>query len=495
MLGVLEYLENSAKKYPAKTAIADKYKGYSFAELKFAAQQMGATIAKTGIRNKPVAVFVNRNADVAVMFMGALYSGNYYVPIDPDMPLKKQQSILDDCGTKVILGSEDNRAAVEALEFSGSFLTVSDCGNDTIEAPEIADDTPLYMVYTSGSTGKPKGVLKSHGAVMSFVEAFVNTFGVGSEEILGNQTPFFFDASAKDFYIMLFTGATIEIIPTERFSLPTELMEYMNEKKITMALWVPTAISLVAQLCPFSLITPQHLSRLFFVGEVMPMKHLNKWRSYLPEIEYVNLYGQSELAGICCYYEVKGEFENSAVLPMGKPLGNCHIYLLDGDSAITEPDKIGEMYIASPALALEYYNDPEKTAACFMEKDFGNGIERCFKTGDLAQYDSSGNLIFAARSDFQIKHMGHRIELGEIEAVAGAMDEIDRCCCMYNAEKRKIVLFCQLSGETRVTGRDIQSMLRSKLSTYMLPGKVIITDKLPLSANGKIDRQKLKEQL
>ena len=227
----------------------------------------------------------------------------------------------------------------------------------------------------------------------------------------------------------------------------------------------------------------------------MPMKHLNKWRKALPDIQYINLYGQSELAGISTYFEVRGSWDDSAVLPMGKPLENCKIYLLDQNNIITEPGQIGEMYIVSPALALEYYHDPVKTSMSFLEMDFGNGKERCFKTGDLAQYDCEGNLIFAARSDFQIKHMGHRIELGEIEAVAGALPGIARCCCLYHQEKRKITLFCELDKTISMTGREIQSLLRSKLSSYMLPGKVVVMDALPLNANGKLDRQSLENLL
>ena len=169
---------------------------------------------------------------------------------------------------------------------------------------------------------------------------------------------------------------------------------------------------------------------------------------------------------------------------------------MDGDRQITEPGKVGEIYVVSQALALEYYRDPDKTKACFPVRDFGNGPQRCYKSGDLASYDGDGNLIFAARSDFQIKHMGRRIELGEIETVAGALPDVARCCCLYDQKKSRIILFCQLSAEAEVkTGTEIQSQLRSRLSSYMLPSKVHVLDSLPLNANGKIDRQALKQLL
>lgn len=492
---ILTYLENSSIRHPNKTAIAFRDELYTFSELMIMAKKIGARIREFQITNQPVGVFATQSIRTAAFFLGVLYSGNFYVPLDPDMPKEKLQAIFDDACFKVILGEATAKPLVDMLDYGGALLDDQDLPEKLSPFPSVGDTDPLYMVYTSGSTGKPKGVLKSHRAEICYLEAYCETFAFTGDEVIGNQTPFFFDASAKDFYMMLKMGCTLEILPSTLFTLPPELMDYLNDRKITFASWVPTALSLVAQLNPFSMVKPETLKRLFFVGEVMPMKHLNIWREALPEIQYVNLYGQSEIAGICCYYEVKGEFDNSSVLPIGLPLKNCRIYLLDQGKIVTEPNHIGEMYIVSEALATEYYRDSEKTGKSFITMDFGTGPERCFKTGDLAQYDMDGNLLFASRKDFQIKHMGHRIELGEIEAVADAHPEIARCCCLYQAEKRKIILFCQLNAGVKKAGREIQSELRPKLSSYMLPGKVIVMERLPMSANGKIDRQALKAQL
>ena len=496
VLNVLEYLENAVKSSPDKTMVVYRDVSYTWVEAQSLARRLGSTLARTiGQTKTPVGVLVSRSVEPLIFFLGVLYSGNYYVPIDPDMPTAKKQAIIDDAGIRVLLSTEESKVSMMDVCFDGAIISLDELDTEECEIPPVGGDDPLYMVYTSGSTGKPKGVLKSHRAVISFIEAYCNTFDFSSDEIIGNQTPFFFDASAKDIYLLLKLGCTMEILPSTLFTLPPELIDYMNERQITFASWVPTALSIVAQLNPFSMVKPTSLKKLFFVGEVMPMKHLNTWRKYLPDLQYVNLYGQSELAGICCYYEVQGTFENDATLPMGVPLSNCKVYLLDQGSVVTESGHIGEMYIVSDALATEYYHDEEKTQKSFLYMDFGDGLVRCFKTGDLAQYDSAGNLLFASRTDFQIKHMGHRIELGEIEAVAGAVPEIQRCCCLYHAEKRKIVLFCELDKGTELTGQQVRSLLRQKLSDYMLPGKVVIMDALPLSANGKIDRQKLKGEL
>ena len=495
MNNVLEYLEAATRKYPHKKAVSYKDNCYSYSELRIRAGRIGKTLSQFGIKKQPIGVIAERGIETIAFFLGVLYSGNYYVPIDPELHSEKLHSIFHDARFQVVLGPTAYCQTVLSIPYDGAYITMDDVCDEECAIPQTAPDDPLYMVYTSGSTGKPKGVLKSHRAEISFIEAYCDTFHFSDLEIIGNQTPFFFDASAKDLYMMLKLGCSLEILPTSLFSLPPELMDYLNTKQVSFASWVPSAISLVAQLNPFSMVKPVTLKKLFFVGEVMPMKHLNKWRAALPEIEYVNLYGQSEIAGICCYYKVTETFDDSAALPMGKPLKNCSIYLLDGDRIINESGHIGELYIVSDALATEYFHEPEKTDACFLQKDFGLGAVRCFKTGDLAQYDEQGNLLFAARNDNQIKHMGHRIELGEIETVAGSLADVDRCCCLYDSAKRKIILFCQLSKGSEMTGNTIRSQLRQRLSSYMVPGKVIVLDTLPLNANGKTNRQQLKSML
>ena len=354
------------------------------------------------------------------------------------------------------------------------------------------------MVYTSGSTGKPKGVLKSHKAVASFIKAYVAEFDLPRDIIIGNQTPFFFDASAKDIYLMLYLGATMEVIPSELFMFPPKLIEYLNEKEISFICWVPTALAMVTQINTFKSVLPKYLKWVFFVGEVFPVKQLKKWLETLPELTYVNLYGSTEIAGISCYYTIDPKTEID-ILPMGKALANCQVFLYDNEAhdkiQTSDTETVGEVCVASEALALAYYHDPEKTASVFVSMPVGEEGRkvRVLKTGDLARYDTKGNLVFASRKDFQIKHMGRRIELGEIESVADKLEDIVRCCCLYEQEKKKIRLFCQLREGCEKTGKDIKEELKAHLSDYMGPNVVKILDEMHLNANGKINRTLLKE--
>ena len=233
MKGIIDYLERTADKYPDKTAVSSADKTYSFSEVRSVSRRIGAEIGKYCAGGEPVAVIVDRSADTVCAFLGAVYNGCYYIPVDPSMPADKINAVLTDSGARVAIGAANDSELLVKAGFTGTFIDCGSLGTEEADAPEISDDLPLYMVYTSGSTGKPKGVLKSHRAVKSFIEAYADTFDLSENEVIGNQTPLFFDASAKDLYQMLYTGATLEIIPSEYFMLPTALIDYLNSKRIT----------------------------------------------------------------------------------------------------------------------------------------------------------------------------------------------------------------------------------------------------------------------
>lgn len=489
MMNVLEYLEHAAEVNPDRVALEDGNGKLTYKEYRDLARKVGLFLMEKGYHNakKPIGVVAGRDKYTLVLFMGILYSGNFYVPVDPELKEEKKNHIIEQSGMELLLSVEDIADVMVDESISEADL---DYAFDT-------EDKALYLIYTSGSTGVPKGGLKTHGAMIDYVEAFSATYPYGEHEILGNQTPFFFDASAKDIYLCLKNMATMQIIPTSLFSIPVQLVEYLNEKQVGIISWVPSALSLLTQLNVFADIKPTTLKKVFFVGEVFPMKQLNKWRKEMPDLTYVNLYGSSEIAGICLYYEIKKEdvFEDTDSLPMGKPLSNCKIVLVNQESGnvITDQKISGEIYLSSKALAKEYYGDAEKTANSFVTIDLdGTGERRYFKTGDIAFYNENGDLVFTSRKDFQIKHMGHRIELGEIEVAALSLDGIEKCGCIYDNDKKRIILYCECAPESALAGPQIKALLTEKLSSYMVPNRIVLIDKVPLNANGKIDRVELK---
>ncbi|MBQ3558195.1 MAG: AMP-binding protein [Agathobacter sp.] len=491
MMNVLDYLEQAAKVNPDRIALEDGNGKLTYKEYRDLARKVGLFLMEKGYHNtrKPIGVVAGRDKYTLVLFMGILYSGNFYVPVDPELKEEKKNHIIEQSVMELLLTIEDISEVISDEKMVG----------DALEYAYHADaqDEALYLIFTSGSTGVPKGGLKTHGAMIDYVEAFSATYPYVEHEILGNQTPFFFDASAKDIYLCLKNMATMQIIPTSLFSMPVKLVEYLNEKQVGTISWVPSALSLLTQLNVFADIKPTTLKNVFFVGEVFPMKQLNKWRKEMPDLNYVNLYGSSEIAGICLYYEVKKEdvFADTDSLPMGKPLSNCKIVLVDQESGkvITDQKVSGEIYLSSKALAKEYYGDKEKTENAFVTMDLdGTGERRYFKTGDIAFYNENGDLVFTSRKDFQIKHMGHRIELGEIEVAALSLDGIEKCGCIYDGDKKRIILYCECAPDSELAGPQIKAALTEKLSSYMVPNRIVLIDKVPLNANGKIDRVELK---
>ena len=500
---IVELLQRDAALYPDKTAAADRNTAYTFAQLKRAAGRIGAQLADRfpGGEPFPVGVVTDRSAAVPLTLLSVAVGGGFYVPLNPEYPAETLADILEDAGISLVIGAAAFEETLRGVGYGGTYLPMAELVEEALneDGPELfaeaEDERPLVLIYTSGSTGKPKGVLKSHGSMRSFLQAYTERFNFCAEDVIGNQTPFSFDASAKDLYLMLAVGATLQVLPTELFSMPTELIDYLNERRVTVAQWVPTVLAIVSKLRVLDMVKPETLRMVLFVGETMPMKHLNRWRVALPRIRFVNLYGASELAGICCAYEVEGTFADDALLPLGTTLSNCRLYLMKDGQPVTEPGTVGELYLQSPALALEYFKDPARTEAAFFMADLGDGTARTFKTGDLAQLDENGALRFISRADSQFKHLGYRIEAGEIEAAAGALEGVMRCCCLYDEKKLRIVLFCECAEEAALTGRDIIELLRNKLPYYMLPGRVNILPAMPIGSNGKVDRQKLKAML
>lgn len=225
----------------------------------------------------------------------------------------------------------------------------------------------------------------------------------------------------------------------------------------------------------------------------MPNKQLNIWRKYLPDVVYANLYGPTEITDACTYYIVDRKFGDDEPLPMGYPMRNTDIMVLDEDDClVTDTDIVGELCVRGTGLSTGYYRNPEKTQAAFVQNPLNNIYEeKIYRTGDLVKYNERHELVYLSRKDFQIKHMGHRIELGEIETAVSSLPGVSLCCCLYDEKHSRIVLFI----DKNMKKDEINQQLKRMIPEYMLPGKIIVREEMPVNANGKIDRVKLKEQL
>lgn len=467
-------------------------------EIKDKALSVAASLTDMGMWQEPICIEAEQTAETLIFILGVIMSGNYYIPLSGLLPLEKKNQILDVlkptlyCISAPAKQSKTNVEGISTLTFQETqqrIVTEDDRKNLKNIWRKLTGDSILYVIFTSGSTGTPKGIVKTHGAMVSFLTAYIKQFDFTREDVLGNQTPFYFDASAKDIYLTFLLRCRLFLIPQGMFVRPAELVEYLNRERVSVIQWVPSALSILSRVHVFRKIKPQFLRKVFFVGEVFPVKQLTLWMENLPKTEFINLYGASELAGICAYHVVE-DTKNQSSIPIGRPLSNSELYLVSGGRVITKAGEVGEIYIKSDALAAGYLMEEAKTWAAFEENplpQLPNG--RYYKSGDLANYREDGALEYVSRKDFQIKHMGHRIELGEIEAAACEVGLVDNACCVY--AKNKIVLFY----EGCIQKPELLTHLKSRLMPYMIPNKVVALDAMPINANGKINRVYLKESL
>ena len=499
MKTVTEYLDNSAKSYPDKIAFADENREITFSEVRAEAQKIACELIGENLFKKPVAVYMDKRVECINAFMGIAYSGNFYTCIDVNMPKDRISKIMGKLEPEVIITDKAHEEAAKGFASEAKILLYEelmkvDADEKTIkeQSARIIDTDVLYVLFTSGSTGTPKGVVISHKAVIAYSEWLSEEFGINSDTVFANQTPFYFVMSGLDIYQTLKTGATAYIVPKQMFSFPIMLLQYLKEKKVNTIYWVPSALCTVANFRARPEIHLDDLKLIMFSGEVMPVKQLNMWMDEYPDATFVNHYGPTEMTDIIAFYRVNRRHNNEEALPIGKPCSHMDILLLDDNNNRVNDGEIGELCGRGPSLAYGYYNDAEKTAEAFVQNPFNKAYEeKIYRTGDLVKYNEHGELIYISRKDFQIKHMGNRIELGEIETAVSSLDGIERNCCLYDMKRSKIVLFYTGAVEKD----EITEKLKALLPDYMIPNKVKMLDEMPMNLNGKVDRARLKEMI
>jgi D-alanine--poly(phosphoribitol) ligase subunit 1 len=494
---ILSYLESSKQAFPEKIAFCDSTYKLTYRELVNAAQSIGSyLIEKISIR-KAVVVYMEKNSRNIAAFMGSAYAGCFYVPLDAQMPMERINTILKILKPAAVIYDDKTEKFISLMETDCIKVLYDEiCGlpqdKEKLELVrrKMIDTDPLYILFTSGSTGIPKGVIVCHRSVIDYADWTVKTFDLDENTVFGNQTPFYFSMSVLDIFATIRSGATLHIIPKMLFSFPVKLLEFLKEKRINTIYWVPSALSIVANLGALDVVQLPNLKKILFAGETMPAKQLNIWRKHIPDATYANLFGPTEITDIGIYYVVNREFRDDEPIPIGASCDNVDAFVIDQNGKLVkEYGKIGELLIRGSFLACGYYNNPEKTKEAFIQNPLNNSYpEIVYCTGDLVYWNENGEMVYVSRKDFQIKHMGNRIELGEIENALAALEGVDMCCCLYNKESDQIVAV--YTGNLEL--KRVSLLLKQKLPRYMIPNVYHKRESMPLNMNGKIDRAMLK---
>lgn len=501
---ILQLLETSSYSYPKKAALIDEQREVSYADYIKESKSIGSALCELHQEpySKPIIVFVDRRVDTIVAYMGVLYSGHFYVPVDNKTPIERLRNIVQVLNPIAFITFTDiERKLVQNLSIDvPNYLfqdliakSVNQSALDQIRAQSI-DIDPVYAIFTSGSTGVPKAVAISHRAVVDLSYWLVSTFSFDSTDVIGNQTPFYFDASVKDIYLSIRSGATLVVIPQKCFSFPQLLVENLQKNQVTTLLWATSAVVMTAKSGVLEELKLPSLKRVFFAGEAMFGKHLNMWKQAFPECNYINLYGPTEVTVDSTYYIVNRAFKDNDVVPIGNHCDNKRVFILDENNQVLFGKAAGELAVAGSGVALGYYNNVEQTNKVFIQNPLHQHYKDIiYKTGDYVRINVFGEIEFVGRKDFQVKHMGNRIELGEIEAAVYGLPQVKHAACVYDTTNEKIVLF--YTSDAEVTPAVFLKELSLSIPKYMYPNKFVHLSEMPMSANSKIDRKVIKEML
>ncbi|MBQ3124878.1 MAG: amino acid adenylation domain-containing protein [Clostridia bacterium] len=498
----VELLDVAAEKYGERVAFRDAADEITFSGLQSLSRRLATALMKktdTG-RTRPVMVYMPKSIKSIVTFMGSMYAGSPYVPMDYAVPLARFSATAQNLCPTAVITDEAGKEKLDSLGLDAAVLVYDeligcDADNSLIDTVlnTATDLDAAYIMYTSGSTGTPKGVTISHRAVLDYTKWLTDTFDITQDSVIGMQSAFHFDNSVFDMFAALFTGCTTVIIPEVLFMYPEKLFDFLDEEKISIIFWVPTVMISVANSGILSRKKLESLKLILFAGEVMPIRQLNEWIDNCPDCKFVNMYGPTEATDIVLYYVVDREFTAGETLPIGIPCANMKALILDADGKPCKKGEQGELCIGGSGISSGYWNSPEITERAFIQNPLNNKYcDRLYRTGDLVYEAEDGNIIFCGRADSQIKLRGNRIELGDIEAAAAAMDNIKNCCVMFSHETEEIFLFLETDAE--IVQRKFNMELKKVLPAYMIPQKIVSMESFPHTPSGKIDRQLLKKQ-
>ena len=505
-INMLEYFEETVARVGNKTAVVDGDRRIGFDELADKSRKLSRVISAAvgGAICRPVAVFLPKSAECLISDLGIMYSGNAYMNLDVKTPATRIGAILKLIQPALVITDAAHAPALESIENKPELLFIDSvdfaaCSYDKAEIDatlsRLIDTDPICLINTSGSTGTPKSVILNHRSFIDFTEWANDTMKFTEDEIMGCLSPVVFDIYSYEMCLLMCRGGTMVLLNESFAAFPAKLLQVLQKEKVTFIFWVPTIMVNIANMGLLDRIALNDLKIVWFAGEVFPTKQFNIWRRALPQAKFVNMYGPIEITLDCTHYIVERELHDDEPIPIGYAMRNTEILLLNDDNKCCAAGEEGEICVRGTSLAMGYYNNPEKTAAAFVQNPLNNSYpELIYRTGDIGKVNERGEIVFCGRKDTLVKHMGYRIELAEIEhVIINSLKLVPNGCIVYDRAKKEIIFFYE--GEEEIPAGEFRRRIGTALPKYMIPLVYIRLDQMPRNTNGKIDRLALKERV
>ena len=496
---VHELFEDQVTRTPKVIAVVHEDREFTYTELNARANRLAHYLRELGVKpDDRVAICVERSLEMVAGLLAILKAGGAYVPFDPAYPAERLAFMLKDSAPVAVLTQSKFKSllanyakAIPVIDLEAdapSWASRSDADPDR-STIGLRPDHLAYVIYTSGSTGMPKGVLIEHQGLCNYLAWAVKTYSPKYGSVVSSSLSF--DATVTSLYTPLLCGTEVRLLPQGKE------IDALNEEVLAKAT------------CGLVKITPAHLDvlgqrvlqegartavELFVVGgEALPASTVRLWRRIQPDVRIVNEYGPTETVVGCTIFDVPEDVVQGHSTPIGHPIANTRIYILDGNLQPSPIGVAGEIYIGGAGVARGYLNRPELTAERFLLDPFWNEPNaRMYKTGDLGRWRADGAIEYLGRNDFQVKIRGFRIELGEIEARLAEYPGVREAIALARedtpGDKRLVAYYV---GEEGLDAKALRTHLAAALPDYMVPAAYVKLDALPLNANGKLDRQTL----
>ncbi|EZP65757.1 non-ribosomal peptide synthetase [Pseudomonas sp. RIT357] len=495
----IELFEAQVSEHPQRIAASYLEQQWTYDELNRRSNGLGHALIAAGVGlDQPVALLAERNLDLLGMIIGSFKAGAGYLPLDPGLPSQRLSRIIDMSRTPLLVCTEACREqAIELLDGFDCQLLVWEEVPARGENPGIysGPDNLAYVIYTSGSTGLPKGVMVEQRGMLNNQLSKLPYLDLSAADVIAQTASQSFDISVWQFLAAPLFGARVDIVPNTIAHDPQGLLAHVEAQGITVLESVP---SLIQGMLAQDRISLDGLRWMLPTGEAMPPELAHQWLLRYPQIGLVNAYGPAECSDDVAFFRVDLASTRGTYLPIGTPTDNNRLYLLDGALELVPQGAVGELCVAGTGVGRGYVSDPLRTAQVFVPNPFGAPGERLYRTGDLARRRSDGVLEYVGRIDHQVKIRGYRIELGEIEARLHEQPQVrDAAVGVQEGVNGKHLVGYLVAADETLNPSErldrIKQRLRAELPEYMVPLHWLWLDRLPLNANGKLDRKALPE--